>query len=211
MRVVVTGIGIVSLIGTGIDQFWNAAVEGRSGINRIECFDASGQHSQIADEISGFNPASFLSAKQVEQTDRFTQLALYAANLALEDTGALEAYASRDPAWADLQHLNRLPPGATKHGLKGAHLTRLHRHHHDVAYRHDPFDHQSRRSGSGLRSRLYAQSRAPEKNTNRPMQCIWVWRQQCQYCFYNSLNIGAIGYGYRRYRSESAGIYRLKG
>ena len=207
MRVVVTGMGIVSPIGTGIDQFWNAAVEGRSGINRIECFDASGQHSQIAGEISRFNPTSFLSIKQVEQTDRFTQLALYAANLALEDAGALEAYAPRrravslgsgmggfstfeSSAARKLQNKS-MPPFivprimansaaawiATKHRLKGTHLTRLHCHHHDVAYRHDPSDHQSRRSGSGLRPRLYAQSRAPEKNTNRPMQCIWVWRQ----------------------------------
>lgn len=153
MRVVVTGMGVVSPIGTGIDQFWNAAVEGRSGIGRIQGFDASGQYSRIAGEISGFNPASFLSAKQVEQTDRFTQLALYAANLALEDAGALEAYAPRrravslgsgmggfstfeSPAARKLQNKS-MPPFtvsrimansaaawiATKHELKGANLT----------------------------------------------------------------------------------------
>jgi 3-oxoacyl-[acyl-carrier-protein] synthase II len=95
MRVVVTGMGIVSPIGAGIDQFWNAAVNGESGIRRIECFDASRQHSRIAGEIAGFNPAAFLSAKQIEQTDRFTQLALHAANQALEDTGGLEGYEPR--------------------------------------------------------------------------------------------------------------------
>ncbi len=95
MRVVVTGMGIVSPIGTGTDQFWNAAVNGTSGISTIQCFDASGQHSRIAGEVKGFDPSTFLSAKQVEQTDRFTQLALYAANLALEDSGNLESYAPR--------------------------------------------------------------------------------------------------------------------
>lgn len=95
MRVVVTGMGIVSPIGAGTDQFWNAAINGMSGISAIQCFDASGQHSRIAGEVKGFDPSTFLSSKQMEQTDRFTQLALYAADLALEDAGSLEGYAPR--------------------------------------------------------------------------------------------------------------------
>jgi len=95
MRVVVTGMGIISPIGTGTDQFWNAAVNGTSGISNIQCFDASGQHSRIAGQIIGFDPTSFLSAKQIDQTDRFTQLALCAANLAMEDAGSLEGYEPR--------------------------------------------------------------------------------------------------------------------
>lgn len=95
MRVVITGMGIVSPIGTGIDRFWNAAVNGVNGISNIQCFDASGQHSRIAGQVAGFDPAAFLSAKQVDQTDRFTQLALRAANLALEDAGGLEGYEPR--------------------------------------------------------------------------------------------------------------------
>ena len=93
MRIVVTGMGVVSPIGIGVDQFWDAAVKGVSGIRRIQSFDASRQRSQIAGEVIGFDPTSFLSAKQVEQTDRFTQLALLAANLALEDAGSLDCYA----------------------------------------------------------------------------------------------------------------------
>ncbi len=93
MHVVVTGMGVVSPIGIGTDQFWAAAVNGISGIQRIRSFDASGQRSQIAGEITGFNPANFLSAKHIEQTDRFTQLALLATSLALEDAGGLDAYA----------------------------------------------------------------------------------------------------------------------
>jgi 3-oxoacyl-[acyl-carrier-protein] synthase II len=95
MRVVITGMGIVSPIGIGVDQFWAAAVNGVSGVRRIEGFDASGQRSRIAGEIAGFNPTTFLSAKHIEQTDRFTQLALLAASLALEDAGGLDSYAPR--------------------------------------------------------------------------------------------------------------------
>ncbi len=95
MRVVVTGMGIVSPIGTGTDQFWNAAVNGVNGISRIQSFDASNQYSRIAGQISEFDPAPFLSAKQIEQTDRFTQLALSAAHQALTDAGGLEGYAPR--------------------------------------------------------------------------------------------------------------------
>jgi 3-oxoacyl-[acyl-carrier-protein] synthase II len=153
MRVVVTGMGIISPIGTGADQFWNAAIQGVSGISNIQCFDASGQHSRIAGQINGFDPSSFLSAKQIDQTDRFTQLALCAANLALEDAGGLEGYAPRrlavslgsgmggfstfeSSAARKLQNKS-MPPFtvprimansaaawiATKHGLKGANLT----------------------------------------------------------------------------------------
>lgn len=95
MRVVVTGMGVVSPIGTGIDQFWDAATRGKSGISSIQCFDASNQHSRVAGQIHEFDPTSFMSAKQIEQTDRFTQLALRAAGLALEDAGSLESYEPR--------------------------------------------------------------------------------------------------------------------
>ncbi|ABB73706.1 3-oxoacyl-[acyl-carrier-protein] synthase II [Nitrosospira multiformis ATCC 25196] len=95
MRVVVTGMGVVSPIGIGVDQFWSAAVKGVSGIKRITSFDASSRRSQIAGEVTDFDPSTFLSQKYIEQTDRFTQLALLAARLALEDAGGLEAYESR--------------------------------------------------------------------------------------------------------------------
>lgn len=92
MRVVVTGMGVIAPIGTGVEQFWNAAVNGICGIRKISSFDASGQRSQIAGEIIGFDPASVMSAKQIEQSDRFTQLALCAANFALKDAGDLDGY-----------------------------------------------------------------------------------------------------------------------
>jgi 3-oxoacyl-[acyl-carrier-protein] synthase II len=92
MRIVVTGMGVVSPIGIGIDQFWTAAINGVSGIRRVTSFDASSLRSQVAGEVLGFDPKTFLAAKYIEQTDRFTQLALLAAKLALEDAGGLDAY-----------------------------------------------------------------------------------------------------------------------
>lgn len=95
MHIVVTGMGIVSPIGTGVERFWKNAVDGVNGIASIQSFDAAKQRSRIAGEISDFDPATFLTAKQIEQTDRFTQLALHAANQAMTDAGSLESYELR--------------------------------------------------------------------------------------------------------------------
>jgi 3-oxoacyl-[acyl-carrier-protein] synthase II len=92
MRIVVTGMGVVSPIGIGTDQFWTAAINGVSGIRRVSSFDASSRRSQVAGEVPEFDPKTFLSAKVIEQTDRFSQLALLAAKLAVEDAGGLDAY-----------------------------------------------------------------------------------------------------------------------
>lgn len=94
-RVVVTGLGIVSPIGIGVADFWRNAVAGTSGIRRIENFDASRQRSKIAGEIPDFDPAAHLPVKCVEQTDRFAQLALIAANQAVAGAGGLVAYAPK--------------------------------------------------------------------------------------------------------------------
>ncbi|WMJ09734.1 beta-ketoacyl-ACP synthase II [Nitrosomonas sp. sh817] len=95
MHIVVTGMGIVSPIGIGVEKFWENAVDGVNGIASIQSFDAAKQRSRIAGEISDFDPATFLTAKQIEQTDRFTQLALHAANQAMTDAGSLESYEPR--------------------------------------------------------------------------------------------------------------------
>jgi 3-oxoacyl-[acyl-carrier-protein] synthase II len=92
MRIVVTGMGVISPIGIGVDAFWTAAVNGMNGVRRIQRFDASGQRSKLAGEIPDFDPAAYLPAKTVEQTDRFSQLALAAAALAVADAGGLAAY-----------------------------------------------------------------------------------------------------------------------
>jgi len=94
MRIVVTGMGVVSPIGTGIEPFWNAAISGKSGISTIQCFNTSRHRSKIAGQVNDFDPKSFLSAKQIEQTDRFTQFALHATHQAMKDSGGLEFYES---------------------------------------------------------------------------------------------------------------------
>ncbi|SEM77002.1 beta-ketoacyl-ACP synthase II [Nitrosomonas marina] len=95
MRIVVTGMGIVSPIGSSVDEFWNAAINGINGIGPIKSFDASNNRSRIAGEVKDFDPKSLLSNKQIEQTDRFTQLAVYAANQAIIDAGGLDHYEPR--------------------------------------------------------------------------------------------------------------------
>ncbi len=85
-RVVITGLGSISPVGIGKDDFWNALTAGRSGIQRITAFDVSEYTSQIAGEITDFEPKDFMDAKQAKRMDRFTQFAVAAARLALEDS-----------------------------------------------------------------------------------------------------------------------------
>jgi len=95
-RVVVTGLGVVSPIGSTIDEFWNSLLEGRSGVKRVNCFDPSNFSSQIAAEVKGFDPASFLSHKEVRKTDRFVQFAIAASKKAIDDSGLDVEKSDRD-------------------------------------------------------------------------------------------------------------------
>ena len=89
-RVVVTGMGVVSPIGNDVETFCEAIREGRSGIDRIRAFDASGFSSQIAGEVKDFDPARWLDAREVRRVDRFCQLAIAAADEAVRDSGILD-------------------------------------------------------------------------------------------------------------------------
>jgi 3-oxoacyl-[acyl-carrier-protein] synthase II len=89
--VVVTGIGVVSPIGIGTDEFWNGLITGRSGAGPISSFDASELPVRIACEITDFDPDRFISAKEAARTDRFTHLALAAAALAEEEAGLMSS------------------------------------------------------------------------------------------------------------------------
>jgi 3-oxoacyl-[acyl-carrier-protein] synthase II len=84
-RVVVTGLGPVTPIGTGVDDFWSALVAGRSGAGPITRFDATDFKSQVACEINDFDIADYLPAPRARRLDRFSQLAYAAATLALAD------------------------------------------------------------------------------------------------------------------------------
>ncbi len=84
-RVAITGIGVVSPIGTGKEAFWNALLEGRSGVHRISSFDPAAFDCQIAAEVTDFDPGAFLDRKEVRRNDRFVHFAVAATRMALED------------------------------------------------------------------------------------------------------------------------------
>jgi 3-oxoacyl-[acyl-carrier-protein] synthase II len=94
-RVVVTGVGAVTPLGNEVSSMWGALLAGRSGIGRIQAFDAQAFESQIAGEVKGFEPLRYLSAKEVKRTERFTQFAIAAAKQAVTDAGV--SVGSDDP------------------------------------------------------------------------------------------------------------------
>jgi 3-oxoacyl-[acyl-carrier-protein] synthase II len=86
-RVVVTGMGVVSPLGVGIDAFWDGLVHGRSGVRRITRFDPAPYPSQIAGEVPDFDATAHLPRRDIVRTDTFIQYALIAAQAALKDSG----------------------------------------------------------------------------------------------------------------------------
>ena len=86
-RVVVTGVGVVSALGTGVEKNWAALMAGQSGIDHITRFDASVLPTQIAGEVKDFNAEDFIPKKEIKKMDLFIQYALAAADMAMEDSG----------------------------------------------------------------------------------------------------------------------------
>ncbi|APG26711.1 beta-ketoacyl-[acyl-carrier-protein] synthase II [Syntrophotalea acetylenivorans] len=86
-RVVVTGLGVVSALGTGVEKNWDALMTGRSGIDRITRFDASEFPTQIAGEVKDFDATNYMPKKEIKKMDLFIQYALAAAEEAMEDSG----------------------------------------------------------------------------------------------------------------------------
>ena len=86
-RVVVTGIGIVSPLGTGLEKNWTAITSGQSGLGTITRFDASELPSQIAGEVKDFEATDFIEKKEIKKMDLFIQYGLGAADMALKDSG----------------------------------------------------------------------------------------------------------------------------
>ncbi len=84
-RVAVTGLGVISPIGTGKENFWAACLAGKNGIGKITRFDATGYTSQIAGEVLDFDPVQFIDKKEIKRMDRYTQFALAATRLAVDD------------------------------------------------------------------------------------------------------------------------------
>lgn len=95
-RVVITGLGALSPLGLTAEESWRGALAGRSGIGPITTFDASQLASRIAGEVRGFDPTMRLERKDSRRLDRFSQLAVSAACLAVEDAGLDLKHADRD-------------------------------------------------------------------------------------------------------------------
>jgi len=86
-RVVITGIGLVSPLGVGIEKNQEAVFQGKSGISHITKFDVSKFSSKIGGEVKGFDPGAFIEKKELRKMDLFIQYALAAAELAVQDSG----------------------------------------------------------------------------------------------------------------------------
>jgi 3-oxoacyl-[acyl-carrier-protein] synthase II len=96
-RVVITGMGVVTPVGNDLETFWTALKEGKSGIGRITAFDIGQYDCQIAGEVRNFDPKPyFKNPKDIRRTDRFVQLAMGAAKMAMRDGGVDLEKVNRD-------------------------------------------------------------------------------------------------------------------
>ena len=95
-RVVVTGVGLVSSVGTGTDQTWEAIRKGENGIASIVQFDASAFSTRIAGEVKNFDPLLYIDKKEVKKMGRFIQFAVAASEFAMQSAGL--GYASPEEA-----------------------------------------------------------------------------------------------------------------
>ncbi len=86
-RVVITGLGLVTPLGIGVQETWNALIEGRSGVGKITHFDASTYPVQIAAEVKNFDPSQYIEQKEIKKMDRFIHFAIAAAEMAMKDSG----------------------------------------------------------------------------------------------------------------------------
>lgn len=86
-RVVITGLGMVSPLGIGVEKNWEAACSGTSGVGPITSFDASDFPSQIAGEVKDFVPEDFMEKKLIRRFDKFIHYAVASARMAMEDSG----------------------------------------------------------------------------------------------------------------------------
>ena len=86
-RVVVTGMGLITPVGIGVEDSWSAICAGKSGVSKITQFDASAYQTQIAAEVKGFNAEDFMPKKEAKRNELFISYAMAATRMALEDSG----------------------------------------------------------------------------------------------------------------------------
>jgi 3-oxoacyl-[acyl-carrier-protein] synthase II len=86
-RIVVTGIGAITPLGLTVEETWKGLLAGKSGAGPITYFDASDYDTKFACEVKGFDPMKYMDRKLAQRTDLFTQFALTAAEMAINDSG----------------------------------------------------------------------------------------------------------------------------
>lgn len=109
-RIVVTGMGLLTPLGIGIDSFWNGLVEGRSGVGPITLCDPGESPVRIAAEVSGFDPRDYLEAKEARRISRASQFAVAAARMALADSGLVVDASNRYDVGALIANGSSSPP-----------------------------------------------------------------------------------------------------
>ncbi len=87
VRVVITGLGMITPLGIGVEPTWSGLIAGKSGIGPITFFDTTGFETTIAGEIKNFHPEEYISPKLIKRMDRFVQIAVATAVLAMRDAG----------------------------------------------------------------------------------------------------------------------------
>ena len=86
-RVVITGLGAVTPLGIGVEEYWQGLLAGRSGVNLVDGFDCSAISTRIAAQVKGFQPEEWLDRREIKRMDRFAQFAAAASKMALADAG----------------------------------------------------------------------------------------------------------------------------
>ena len=84
-RVVITGMGVITPVGTGLEKFWQALIKGQSGIRTVSHFDASAFDSRVNGDVIDYDPLAHFNSKDARNTSRFIQFGVVAANEALSN------------------------------------------------------------------------------------------------------------------------------
>lgn len=85
-RVVVTGMGVVTPVGIGIHDFWQAVLGGKNGISEIDTFDTTDYTCKVAGIVRNFDPRDYIELKKIKKMERFTQFAVASAKMAIDDS-----------------------------------------------------------------------------------------------------------------------------
>ncbi|MGC9451241.1 MAG: beta-ketoacyl-ACP synthase II [Oceanipulchritudo sp.] len=95
-RIVVTGMGAITPLGNSVDIFWEGLLAGRSGLRKVTAFDTEGYPCKVGGEVVGFDPGEWMDPKDAKRNDRYTQFAVGATRMAMEQAG-LKAADLPDP------------------------------------------------------------------------------------------------------------------